>query len=85
MFKNLGIAYYNYIFKVQNIVFCFSVCLFLRKISPELTTANPPVFAEEDWPCTNIRVHLPLLNTWDAYHSMAFAKGSHVHTQDLNQ
>ena len=25
--------------------------LFLRKISPELTsTANPPLFAEEDWP-----------------------------------
>ncbi len=23
---------------------------FLRKISPELTTANPPLFAEEDWP-----------------------------------
>ena len=24
--------------------------LFLRKISPELTTANPLLFAEEDWP-----------------------------------
>ena len=24
--------------------------IFLRKISPELTTANPPLFAEEDWP-----------------------------------
>ena len=24
--------------------------LFLRKISPELTTANRPLFAEEDWP-----------------------------------
>ena len=23
---------------------------FLRKISPELTTANPPLFAEDDWP-----------------------------------
>ena len=23
---------------------------FLRKINPELTTANPPLFAEEDWP-----------------------------------
>ena len=22
---------------------------FLRKMSPELTTANPPLFAEEDW------------------------------------
>ena len=26
------------------------VFFFLRKISPELTTANPPLFAEEDWP-----------------------------------
>ena len=23
---------------------------FLRKINPELTAANPPLFAEEDWP-----------------------------------
>ena len=23
---------------------------FLRKISPELTTASPPLFAEEAWP-----------------------------------
>ena len=23
---------------------------FFRKISPELTAANPPLFAEEDWP-----------------------------------
>ena len=30
-------------------VFCF--LFFLRKISPELTSAaNPPLFAEEDWP-----------------------------------
>ena len=28
----------------------FFVCLFFRKISPELTTANPPLLAEEDWP-----------------------------------
>ena len=28
-----------------------SFSLFLRKISPELTSAaNPPLFAEEDWP-----------------------------------
>ena len=45
--------------------------LFLRKISPELTTANPPHFAEEDWPWANIHAHLPPLYTWDAYHSMA--------------
>ena len=23
---------------------------FFRKISPELTAANPPLFAEQDWP-----------------------------------
>ena len=28
----------------------FIYIYFLRKISPELTTANPPLFAEEDWP-----------------------------------
>ena len=33
---------------------------FLRKISPELTTADPPLFAEEDWPWANIHPHLPL-------------------------
>ena len=27
-----------------------SVFVFLRKISLELTTANAPIFAEEDWP-----------------------------------
>ena len=45
---------------------------FLRKISPELTTASPPLFfAEEAWPWANIRAHLPPLYMWDAYHSMA--------------
>ena len=44
----------------------------LRKISLERTPAiNPPLFAEEHWPWANIRAHLPLLYTWDAYHSMA--------------
>ena len=43
---------------------------FLRKISPELTTANPPLFAEEDWPWAKIHDHLPLLYAWDTYHSM---------------
>ena len=41
---------------------CGFIYLFLRKISPELTfAANPPLFAEEDWPWANIRAHLPLL------------------------
>ena len=56
---------------------------FLRKISPELTSAaNPPLFAEEDWPWANIHAHFPLLYTWDTYHSMAFAKQCHVGTWD---
>ena len=30
---------------------CYIFFLFLRKMSPELTyAANPPLFAEEDWP-----------------------------------
>ena len=58
--------------------------IFLRKISPELATANPPLFAEEDWPWANIHAHLPLLSMWDAHHSMAFAKRCHVRTWDLN-
>ena len=45
----------------------------LRKISPELISApNPPLFAEEDWPSTNIHAYLPLLYMWDACHSMAW-------------
>ena len=31
-------------------MFCFVLFFFLRKITPELTAANPPLFAEEDWP-----------------------------------
>ena len=44
----------------------------LRKISPELIAANPPLFAEEDWPWANICTHLPLLYMWDACHTMAW-------------
>ena len=34
-------------------------CVFLRKISSELTSApNPPLFAEEDWPWANIHAHV---------------------------
>ena len=44
---------------------------FLRKISPELTATNPPLFADEDWPWAKIHAHPSLLYMWDAYHSMA--------------
>ena len=57
---------------------------FLRKISPELTSsANPPLFAEEDWPWADIYAHLSLLYMWDTYHNMA-AERCHVCTQELN-
>ena len=49
----------------------YAIFFFLRKISPELTAANPLLFSEEDWPWANICAHLPLLYMWDAYHSMA--------------
>ena len=47
-------------------VFLRTTLTFLRKMSPELTAANPPLFAEEDWPWANICAHLPLLYMWDA-------------------
>ena len=51
----------------------FVYLFILRKISPELiSAANPPVFAEEDWPWANVHAHLPLLYMWDACHSMAW-------------
>ena len=57
----------------QYLALWMSLFVFLRKISPELTSAsNPPLFVEEDWPWANILVHLPLLYMWDAYHSMAW-------------
>ena len=43
---------------------------FLRKISPELTSAaNPPLLAEEDWPRANMHTHLPPPYMWDACQS----------------
>ena len=40
-----------YKYTVARVVLClFLFFHFLKKISPELTAANPPLFAEEDWP-----------------------------------
>ena len=48
----------------------------MRKISLELTSiANPPLFAEENWPWANIHAHLPLLYVG---HSLSVA-GEAVH------
>ena len=43
---------FSFFFLVRWVGFLFvSLFLILRKISPELTSAaNPPLFAEEDWP-----------------------------------
>ena len=56
-----------------DIVFILFIYFLLRKISPELTSAaNPPLFAEGDWPWAYIRAHLPLLYMWDACLSVAW-------------
>ena len=57
----------HFLFFLKSIFF-----FFLRKINPELTTADPPLFAEEDWPWANIHAHVLLLYTWDTHHSMAW-------------
>ena len=62
--------------------FCF--LFFLRKISPELTAANPPLFYEEGWPWANICAQPPLFCIWDACHSMASWAVCRS-TPDLNQ
>ena len=55
--------------RIQNLCSFF---FFMRKISPELTSAaKPPLFAKEGWPWATIQVHLPLLYMWDTSHSMA--------------
>ena len=36
--------------KLLFFIFIYLIYLFLRKTIPELTTANLPLFAEEDWP-----------------------------------
>ena len=46
--------------------------MFLRKLSPQLTFANPPLFSEENWPWANNCARLPLLYMWDACHGMAW-------------
>ena len=46
----------------EQIVSFIFIFIFFWKISHELTpAANPPLFAEEDWPLADIHTHLPLL------------------------
>ena len=71
----------------DNIVLCifsWDVVFFLRKVSPELTSAaNPPLFAEEDWPWTNI-VPIFLYFICGMPATAWLAKGRRVCTEDLN-
>ena len=61
-----------FIEKLDNQVDSMTTLYFFKKIRPELTSAaNPPLFAEQDWPRANILAHLPPLYKWDTYHSMA--------------
>ena len=55
-----------YIHSAENNSFCFWGRLALSQLLPILL-----FFAEEDWPRANFLAHLPLLYTWDTYHSMA--------------
>ena len=57
---------------------------FLRKISPELTAANPPLFAEEDWPWANI-VPILLYFICGTPTTAWLAKQCHVGARDPNQ
>ena len=59
---------------------------FLRKISPELSAANPPLFAEEDSSWANIHAFLPLFFCICETPTTAWlAKWCHVRTRDLNR
>ena len=66
-----------------NFLFCF-IYLFLRKISPELTSAaNPPLFAMENWSwAKSMPIFLYFICGMPA--TAWHAKRCHVHTQDPN-
>ena len=68
-YQNVSLWLKDYLGLVIFLIYYLFIYL-LTKISPELTAANPPLFAKEDWPRANICAHLPLLYMWDAYHSM---------------
>ena len=78
---SINLSFFRVILSLLVLFYLFIfIYLFLRKISPEITAANPPLFAEEDWPWANFHARLPLPYIWDAYHSMACK----VHTWDPN-
>ena len=66
----------------------FDISLFLlllRKISPEVTSANPTLFAAEDWPWANIHAHLPLHFICGTLATAWLSKRCHVPTWDPNR
>ena len=68
----------------QKAYFQLGFSFFLRKISPELTSTNPPLVAEEGWPWVNIHAHLLLPFTCGTPTTAWRAKRCQVHTQDPN-
>ena len=70
-------------FKLEYEIIRFAF-FFLRKISPELTTASPPLFAEEAWPWANI-VPIFLYFICGTPTTAWCAKQCHVRTRDLNR
>ena len=49
-FSVFSFALFEYCFYLFFKFILFIYLFILRKIKPELTTANPPLFAEEAWP-----------------------------------
>ena len=80
MIKNSIIVYLLLAVSLECLILFFS-----RKFSPELTTANPPLFAEEDWPWANIHAHIPLLFICGTPTTAWLVTQCHVRTQDPNQ
>ena len=70
---------------LSHIVEIYLSFFFLRKIRPEqASAANPPLFAEEDWPWAHIRAHHPLPYMWTPTTAW-LAKRCHVCTWDPNR
>ena len=59
-------------YRIAGISFSFFLFFFFwGRLALITSAANPPLFAEEDWPWDNIHAHFPLFYMWDAYYSMA--------------
>ena len=72
------------LFQISRCYFVFCLFVFLRKISPEVTTASPPLFSEEAWPWANI-VPIFLYFICGTPTTAWHAKQFHVRIWDPNQ